>query len=162
MYKLLNWGFLQNGDFFPLNNDILDDSSDLFYPMARMFMPPIQMSSFVKMLTCSDEVQPSTASFVASQQLQMEANIHPTELPLHSTLVFPPSKILILFHKTQEQFPLVSNEEISEINSSKTAASKNIAPATKTWVAVWVEWCKANYKFFLSFKTWLFFFSRKL
>ena len=86
MYKLLNWGFLQNGDFFPLNNDILDDSSDLFYPMAQMFMPPIQMSSFVKMLTCSwsDEVQPSTASFVASQQLQMEANIRPTEVPLYN------------------------------------------------------------------------------
>ena len=86
------------------NDYILEDSSDFFYPMAQMFMPPIQMSSFVDMLTCSDEIQPSTASFIASQQLQTEANIHPTEIPLHSTLVFPLSKILILFNKTQEQW----------------------------------------------------------
>ena len=90
-------------NFFPLNNDyIVEGSSDFFYPMAQMIMPPIQMSSFVNMLTCSDEVQPSTASFIASQQPQTEANIHPTEIPLHSTLVFSPSNIAILFNKTQE------------------------------------------------------------
>ena len=39
-------------NFFPLNNDnILEDSSDFVYPsMAQMFMPTIQMSSFVDML----------------------------------------------------------------------------------------------------------------
>ena len=48
---------------FPLtdNDYILDDSSDFFYPMAQMFIRTIQTSSF--MLTCSDEVQPSTALF---------------------------------------------------------------------------------------------------
>ena len=92
-------------NFFPLNNDyIVEGSSDFFYPMGQMIIPPIQMSSFVNMLTCSDEVQPSTASFIASQQLQTEANIHPTKIPLHSTLVFPQSKNLILFNKTQEQW----------------------------------------------------------
>ena len=70
MYKLQNWGFLQNEDFFPLNNDyILEDSGDFFYPMAQIFMRTIQTSSFVDMLTCSDEVHPSTALFyIASQQ----------------------------------------------------------------------------------------------
>ena len=55
---------------FPLNNDyILEDSGDFFYPMAQMFMHTIQTSSFVDMLTCSDEVQPSAALFyIASQQ----------------------------------------------------------------------------------------------
>ena len=92
-------------NFFPLNNDyLLEGRSDLFYPMAQMFMRTIQTSSFVDMLTCSDEVQPSTALFIASQQpRQTEVNIHPVVIPLHSTLVFPPSKILILFNKIKIQ-----------------------------------------------------------
>ena len=44
----------------------------------------------------------------------------------------------------QARFPLVSDEEISEINTSKTAASKNIAQASKTWMAAWAEWCKTR------------------
>ena len=93
-------------NFFPLNNDyVLEDSSDIFYPMAQMSMRTIQTSSFVDMLICSDEVQPSTALFyIASQQpRQTEVNIHPAVIPLHSTLVFPPSKILILFNKIKIQ-----------------------------------------------------------
>ena len=67
----------------PLNNGyILEDSNNFFYPMAQMFIPTIQASSFVHMLTCSDEVWPYTAAFIASRQLQTEANIHPTEIPL--------------------------------------------------------------------------------
>ena len=42
----------------------------------------------------------------------------------------------------QARFPLVSYEEILEI--SETAASKNTARATKTWMAVWAEWCQAR------------------
>ena len=58
---------------FSLNNDyILEDSSDFFYPLTQMFKPTIQTSSFVDMLTCSDEVQSSTASFIAWQQLQTD------------------------------------------------------------------------------------------
>ena len=74
--------------------------------MAQIFMRTIQTSSFVDMLTCSDEVHPSTALFyIASKQpRQTKVNIHPTETSLHSTLVFPPSKILILFNKIQEQW----------------------------------------------------------
>ena len=104
MHKFQNWGFLQNGAFFPLNNDyILEDSGDFFYPMAQMFMRTIQRSSFVDMLTCSDIVQPFAALFyIASQEpRQTEVNIHPTEIPLHSTLVFPPSKIPILICSTK-------------------------------------------------------------
>ena len=44
----------------------------------------------------------------------------------------------------QAQFPLVSDEEILQINITKTAASKNIARATKKWMAAWAEWCKAR------------------
>ena len=89
--------------------------------------------------TCSDEVQPSTAWFIASQQLQ----IYPIEY--HCT-VFPRVKIVILFNKKQERywqadqarFPLASDAESSEIN--KTAASnKNTARATKTWMGAWAE-----------------------
>ena len=44
--------------FFTLKNDnILENSSDFVYPMAQMFMPTVQTSSFVDMLTCSVEVQ---------------------------------------------------------------------------------------------------------
>ena len=51
-------------NFFPLNNDyVLEDSSVLFHPMAQMFMRNIQASSFVDILICSGEVQPSTALF---------------------------------------------------------------------------------------------------
>ena len=114
--------------------------------MAQMFMPTIQTSSFVDMLTCSDKVQSSTASFIASQQLQTEANIPPTEIPLRSfsssenTHFVPQNtgKMAV----DQARFPLVSDEEITEIN--ETAASKNTARATKTWMAAWAEWCKAR------------------
>ena len=133
-------------NFFPLNNDFIsEDSSDFFNPMAQMFMPTIQTSSFVDMLTGSDEVQSSTASFIASQQLQTEANIPPTEIPLHS---FSSSENPHFQLNTgtlavdQARFPLVSDEEITEIN--ETAASKNTARATKTWMAAWAEWCKAR------------------
>ena len=114
MYKLQNCGFLQNGEVLPLNNDyILEDSGDFFYPIAQMFMRTIQTSSSVDMLTCSDEVKPSTALFyIASQQPRhTEVNIHPTEIviPLHRTLVFPPSKIFIV----KPQPPKTSLEQLN-------------------------------------------------
>ena len=72
--------------FFPLNNDFMsEDSSDFYYAMAQMFMPTIQTGSFVDLLACSGEVQPSTPFFLASEQLQMEANIRPTQVPLHNS-----------------------------------------------------------------------------
>ena len=37
----------------------------------------------------------------------------------------------------QTHFTLVSDEEISEINTNKTAASKNIDRAIKSWSAEW-------------------------
>ena len=85
--------------FFPLNNDyILENSSDSFYPMAQIFMRTVQTSSFVDMLKCSGELQPSLALlYIASQQLRKtEVNIHPTEIPLHST------KILLFLHFLQQ------------------------------------------------------------
>jgi len=87
-----------------LNNDyILEDSSDFFNLMAQMSMPTIQTSSFVDMLACSDEVQSSSASFVASQQLQTQQLQTCTRLKYHFT-VFTPVKILILFNKAQQQW----------------------------------------------------------
>ena len=71
--------------FFRLNSDFIsEDSSAFLNPTVQMLMPTNQTSSFEDMLTCSDKVQSSTPSFTASQPLQMEANIHPTEIPLHS------------------------------------------------------------------------------
>ena len=131
-------------NFFPLNDNILEDSCDFVHPMAPLFMPTIQTSSFRDMLTRSDEVQPSTTSFIASQQLQ--ANVHPTEIPLYSIssgenppFVQQNTGTMAL---DQARFPLVSDGEILEIN--ETAASKNTARATKTWMAVWSEWCQAR------------------
>ena len=92
--------------FFSLNNDyILEDSSDFFYPIANVYATYPYEYTFVNMLICSDEVQPSTALFYISSQQprQMEINIHPAVIPLHSTLVFPPSEILILFNKIKIQ-----------------------------------------------------------
>ena len=35
--RLLHWGFLQHGEFFPLKNgSIIEDSIDFVYPMAQM------------------------------------------------------------------------------------------------------------------------------
>ena len=95
-----------------------------FYPRAQMFMRNIQTSSFVDMSTCLDEVQPSSAlSYIVPQQpWKTEVNIHPIEIPLHSTLVFPDhSTILILFNKIQEQwqytelrFPLYRTEKFQK------------------------------------------------
>ena len=63
-------------NFFSLDNDyILEDSSDFFYPSTNVYAT-FQTSSFVNMLKCSNEVQPSAASFIASKQLQTEANPH--------------------------------------------------------------------------------------
>ena len=134
-------------NFFPLNNDSMsEDSSDCYYPMAQMFMPTIQTGSFVDMFACSGEVQPSTPSFLASEQLQMEANICPTEVPLHNNSSGENPHFAQQNTGTmaadQARFPLVSDEEISEIN--ETAASKNTARATKAWMSAWAEWCKAR------------------
>ena len=116
------------------------------FPMAQMFMPTIQTSPFMDMLTGSDEVQSSTASFIASQQLQTEANIPPTEIPLHSFSSSENPHFVQQNRGTlavdQARFPLVSDEEITEIN--EIAASQNTARATKTWMAAWAEWCKAR------------------
>ena len=107
-------------------------------------MSTIQTSSFVDMLTCSDEVQSSTASFIASQQLQTEAKIYPTEIPLHSFYSGENPHFVqqntVTMAADKARFLLVSDEEITEI----TAASKNSAPTTKTWMAAWAEWCKAR------------------
>ena len=109
-------------------------------------MPTIQTYSFVDILTCSDEVQPSTTSFIALQQLQMEANIHLTEIPLNSISSGEKPPFVQQNRGTmtvdQARFSLLLDEEISEIN--ETAASKNTAQATKTCMAVWAEWCKAR------------------
>jgi len=102
----------------PLKNDyILEDSSDFRNPMAQMLMATIQTSSFVDMLTCSDEVQSFTVSFIASKQLQTERNIHPTEIPLHT---FSSSENHSVQQNTatmaldQARFPLVSDEEVMQ------------------------------------------------
>ena len=104
----------------------------------------IQKSSFVDMLACSDEVQSSSASFIASQQLQTEANMYPTEIPLHSFSSGENPHFVqqntVTMAADKARFNLVSREEITEI----TAASKNSAPATQTWMAAWAEWCKAR------------------
>ena len=69
----------------------------------------------------------------------------------YRTVVFPPSKIVILFNnhrkngsRPSSRFTLVSDEEISKIDTSKTAPSKNIALAAKPWMATCAECCRAR------------------
>ena len=47
-----------------------------------------------------------------------------------------------LGHEDQSRFPVVSNDEIIEINES--AASKNTKRTTQTWLTVWQNWCLAR------------------
>ena len=42
----------------------------------------------------------------------------------------------------ESRFPVVSTEEITEINES--AASKNTKRTTQTWLTVWIKWCKVR------------------
>ena len=42
----------------------------------------------------------------------------------------------------ESRFPVVSTEEITEINES--AASKNTKRTTQTWLTVWMKWCTAR------------------
>ena len=42
--RLLHWGFLQNGEFFPLKNDsIIEDNIDFVYPMAQMTLESLAL-----------------------------------------------------------------------------------------------------------------------
>ena len=83
------------------------------------------MANYVGMLTCSDEVQPSTGSFIVSRKLQTEAN---TQLKYHCT-VFPLVKILIWSTKHRNNgsipfpVPLVSDGEMAKLYN--TPASKH-------------------------------------
>jgi len=76
----------------------------------------------------------------------MESNIYLTEIPLQSVsssenpaFVQQNTETMVV---DQARFPLVSDKEILEIN--ETAAFKNTALATKTWMAAWGEWYKAR------------------
>lgn len=42
----------------------------------------------------------------------------------------------------ESRFPVMSTEEITEINES--AASKNTKRTTQTWLTVWMKWCEAR------------------
>ena len=42
----------------------------------------------------------------------------------------------------ESRFPVVSSEEITEMNES--AASKNTKRTTQTWLAVWTKWCEGR------------------
>ena len=108
-----------------------------------------KLSRRVSSWICSDEVQTSSASFIASPQLQTEANIHPTEVLLHhfsscenpsfvqqrtgTTAVLNPSS-----------FPLVLGKMRNFGKKRETAPSKNIARATKPRMTALVKWCKAR------------------
>jgi len=47
-----------------------------------------------------------------------------------------------LGQEDQSRFPVVSNEEITEINQS--AANKHTKRTTQTWLPVWQKWCLAR------------------
>ena len=79
------------------------------------------------------------------KQLQVEAKIHLTAIPLH-VLSFNENLQFVQQNTEttavdQACFPLLSDEEISEINklTGKTTASRNIARATKTWMPARVK-----------------------
>ena len=105
------------------------------------------------MLTCSDEVQ-HVYRFARTAK---GGNNHPTEIPLHSMTFI----VRQYFHCRKSSFCSTKHRNNGSRPSSfspcierrnfrnkyqylKTATSKDIARATKTWMAAWVEWCKAR------------------
>ena len=105
----------------------------------------------VELSTVSEETQSTvtTASSMSAQMQETETsqnNFSEEELQQHSTPVESVSNksLTLLPHaqlgqEDQSRFPVVSNEEITEINES--AASKNTKRTTQTWLTVWQKWC---------------------
>ena len=105
----------------------------------------------VELSTVLEETQSTvtTASSMSAQMQETETsqnNFSEEELQQHSTPVESVSNtsLALLSHaqlgqEDQSRFPVVSNEEITEINES--AANKNTKRTTRTWLTVWQKWC---------------------
>ena len=123
--------------------------------------PNVNFETFSHFLQQSDESLLSelpafTDDIQETQPTVTTASLMPSQIPRTETLQVE------LFDKVQRQrsvpdenvplptplglgesrFPVVSSEEITEINES--AASKNTKRTTQTWLTVWMKWCKAR------------------
>ena len=131
---------VSTGDIFPnVNFDIFPQ----FFEQSD--------DSLLEELSTLDETQPTvsgvslmsaqmqrteTCPIRISEELQQQHS-SPVE-SVSDTLTLPPQ----LGQEDQSRFPVVSNDEIMEINHS--AASKNTKRTTQTWLTVWRNWCLAR------------------
>ena len=136
-------------EFFTLDNV---STGDIFpnvnFDIFPQFFEQID-DSLLEELSTLEETQP-TVSGVSLMPAQMQrtetCQIREELQQQHSspvgsvsdTLTLPPQ----LGQEDQSCFPVVSNDEIMEINNS--AASKNTKRTTQTWLTVWRNWCLAR------------------
>jgi len=99
---------------------------------------------------------PSTDDIQETQPTVTTASLIPLQIPRTETLQVelsdklqrqrsvPDENVLLPtpLGLEESRFPVVSSEEITEINES--AASKNTKRTTQTWLTVWMKWCKAR------------------
>ena len=152
VHKLLNWAFFQMEIFFPLNNDYtLEDKSDFI--VILWYTCLCQLSRRVSLWIC-DMFRWSWALHSIIYRFATTANEvkHPpnwnttAQYAIFSSVENPHfvkqnTGTIAVDHA---RFPLVSDEEISEMNTNKSQPPKNIARATKSWTAGWEECCKAR------------------
>ena len=127
------------GDIFPNVN----------FEIFPQFLHQCDESLLSELPAFTDDIQEklpamTTASLMASQiprtetlqvelsdKVQRQHSIPDENIPLATPLGLEESR-----------FPVVSTEEITDINES--AASKNTKRTTQTWLTVWMKWCKAR------------------
>ena len=107
--------------------------------MAQTFMPTIQTRSFVDMLTSSGQFQPSTASFLPSQQLQIKGNIHPTEVTLYN--IYPKHRKNV---SRPSSFPTCPGRRNFGNKWNRSLQKHRSSNQNRTWMSAWTEWCKAK------------------
>ena len=130
---------VSTGDIFPNVN----------FEIFPQFFQQSDESLLLELPTFTDETletQPTvtTASLIPSQiprtetlqvelsdELQRQHSVPDENIPLPTPVELEESR-----------FPVVSSEEITEINES--AASKNTKRTTQTWLTVWRKWCAAR------------------
>ena len=114
-------------DIFPQFHQQNDDSL-IFDPVTTALMTSqIPRRTETSQVTCS----------LSDEQQHPLANNSNSVQDMSLTLPTPDES-----RPDQSRFPVISNEQITEINES--AASKNTKRTTQTWMTVWRKWCAAR------------------
>ena len=127
------------GDIFPNAN----------FEIFPQFLHQRDESLLSEMPTFTDDIQEkqpavTTASLMASQIPRTETLQVELSDKVQRQHSVPDENISLAtpLGLEESRFPVVSTEEITEINES--AASKNTKRTTQTWLTVWMKWCKVR------------------